>query len=164
MKNFIPGRRRKFGYGLKDVVGPLKTTSWAQRDESSLEVFYKLASKVSPKWPSWAQRDEATLEIPRKLIFQCQQGGFASELTLGPYQISPVARECFFLVPKPPATKKCAHPVHCAVISWLLKKVPVGRGARVAFSWAPWLPLLQVPKLWLLDVHVCGSFAFSLNF
>ena len=53
--------------------------------------------------------------------------------------------------------------MHCAVISWLLKKVPVGRGARVAFSWAPWLPLLQVPKLWLLDVHVCDSFAFPLT-
>ena len=85
MKNIIPGRRRKFGYELKDVVGPLKTTSWAQRDESSLEVFYKLASEVSPKWPSWAQRDEATLEIPRKLIYQCQRGGFASEFTLGPH-------------------------------------------------------------------------------
>ena len=38
MKNIIPGRQRIFGYGLKDVVGPLKTKSRAQRDELSLEV------------------------------------------------------------------------------------------------------------------------------
>ena len=31
----------------------------------------------------------------------------------------------------------------------------------MALSWAPGLPLVQVPKLWLLDVHVFGSFAFS---
>ena len=67
----------------------------------------------------------------------------------------------FLLVPQPPATRKGAHTVHCAVISWLLKKVPVVRGAPVALSSrAPWLPLLQVPKLCLLDVHVCSSFAF----
>ena len=35
------------------------------------------------------------------------------------------------------------------------------RGCPVALPWAPGLPLLQVPKLWLLDVHVCGSSAFS---
>ena len=31
----------------------------------------------------------------------------------------------------------------------------------MALPRAPRLPLHQVPKLWLLDFHVCGSFAFS---
>ena len=55
MKNFIPGRRRIFGYGFKGVVGPLKTKSRAQQDESSLEVLRrlnKIAFKVPPKCPS----------------------------------------------------------------------------------------------------------------
>ena len=42
MKNIISGRRRIFGYGFKDVVGPLKTTSRAQRDKLSLEVRRRL--------------------------------------------------------------------------------------------------------------------------
>ena len=33
MKNMFPGRQKIFGYGLKDVVGHLKTKSRAQRDE-----------------------------------------------------------------------------------------------------------------------------------
>ena len=31
-----------FGYGFKEFVGPLKTTSQAQRDKSSLEVRQRL--------------------------------------------------------------------------------------------------------------------------
>ena len=42
MKNIIPGQRRIFGYGFKDIVGPLKTKSGAQRDESSLKVRQRL--------------------------------------------------------------------------------------------------------------------------
>ena len=55
MKNIILGQKRIFGPVFQDIVRLLKTTSRAQRDESSLEVWLrpnKLASEVSPKWPS----------------------------------------------------------------------------------------------------------------
>ena len=66
----------------------------------------------------------------------------------------------FSSVPQPPATKMGEHTVHCAVISWLLKIGPCRKRCPSGPFITPWLPLLQVPKLWLLVVHVCGSFAF----
>ena len=63
----------------------------------------KLASHLSLMWPSQEQRDEATLKIPRKLIYQCQQGVFAFELTLGPYpNLTRCSNFCLLLlVPQP---------------------------------------------------------------
>ena len=56
------------------------------------------------------------MEIPRKLIYQCQRGGFASKLTLGPYP-NLTRRSGMFIFFSTPTTSYLKGCTHCALCS-----------------------------------------------